>query len=328
MLDFTSNITTTEPTLIDWIYKKIVGQADLPAALERLRAQLDLDSLHLSKMERGDETILCKAFRDIEIARPQVSQSVDGPINENGRRLVLHLTGATTLTVQAELLAQTLCHIDRAVTLAARIESNETMRQMDSELLGRLCIGTIFLDAKGQIVSATETAQSMLSDCDGLRLRNGAVVATCAFSDRALQSAIRTVLANPNGGDSEFLRLNQTEGDRALGLLVQPVVSTVRKGGIACALVIRDSERSSAPGLDLLRGLFDLTPAEAGLTRILAMGHTLDEAAVDLTISRNTARAHLRAIFSKCGINRQTELVRLVLSSVAMLQDPDLPHAA
>ena len=40
-------------------------------------------------------------------------------------------------------------------------------------------------------------------------------------------------------------------------------------------------------------------------------------------IRRNTARAHLRAIFSKTGVRRQTELVRILLNSVAPLRVGD-----
>jgi DNA-binding CsgD family transcriptional regulator len=36
-------------------------------------------------------------------------------------------------------------------------------------------------------------------------------------------------------------------------------------------------------------------------------------------VRKNTARAHLRSIFSKTGVTRQTTLIRLVLSSVAQL---------
>ena len=36
-----------------------------------------------------------------------------------------------------------------------------------------------------------------------------------------------------------------------------------------------------------------------------------------MKIRRNTARAHLRAIFSKTGVKRQITLVRLLLNSVA-----------
>ena len=43
------------------------------------------------------------------------------------------------------------------------------------------------------------------------------------------------------------------------------------------------------------------------------------EAAEALNIRRNTARAHLRSIFSKTWVRRQTELVRIFLNSVAWL---------
>jgi DNA-binding CsgD family transcriptional regulator len=38
-----------------------------------------------------------------------------------------------------------------------------------------------------------------------------------------------------------------------------------------------------------------------------------------LGISKNTARAHLRAIFSKTGVTRQATLVRILLGSVVPL---------
>jgi DNA-binding CsgD family transcriptional regulator len=45
----------------------------------------------------------------------------------------------------------------------------------------------------------------------------------------------------------------------------------------------------------------------------------LDEVAAALGMSRNTARAHLRSVFTKTGISRQSALVRLILKSVASL---------
>ena len=51
----------------------------------------------------------------------------------------------------------------------------------------------------------------------------------------------------------------------------------------------------------------------------LTHGLTLEEAAKALGIRLNTARAHLRSIFSKTGVRRQTELVRIFLNSVAWL---------
>jgi len=43
------------------------------------------------------------------------------------------------------------------------------------------------------------------------------------------------------------------------------------------------------------------------------------EAAEELSVSPHTARAQLKSIFSKTGVGRQAELVRLIVKSVANL---------
>jgi DNA-binding CsgD family transcriptional regulator len=82
---------------------------------------------------------------------------------------------------------------------------------------------------------------------------------------------------------------------------------------------IRDPEQKSVASRDVIQQLFELTPAEASLALLLADGMTLDEAADQLDIRKNTARAHLRSIFAKTGVTRQTSLVRLLLGSVTPL---------
>ncbi len=52
---------------------------------------------------------------------------------------------------------------------------------------------------------------------------------------------------------------------------------------------------------------------------LLAKGLNLDEASEQLNVSRNTTRTHLRSLFAKTGVNRQSLLVRLILNSVAPL---------
>jgi DNA-binding CsgD family transcriptional regulator len=62
-----------------------------------------------------------------------------------------------------------------------------------------------------------------------------------------------------------------------------------------------------------------ITNKETQLAMCLANGRSLQESAADIGITLNTARAHLRAIFAKTGIDGQTQLVRVILRSVAAL---------
>ena len=75
--------------------------------------------------------------------------------------------------------------------------------------------------------------------------------------------------------------------------------------------------------IDLLRGHFGLTPAEARLALHLVAGETLRSAAVKLSISYQTARTQLKNIFKKTATGRQTQLVVVILTVL-----PDCLNAA
>jgi DNA-binding CsgD family transcriptional regulator len=85
------------------------------------------------------------------------------------------------------------------------------------------------------------------------------------------------------------------------------------------ALFISDPELQVRGSGEALGRLFDLTRAEARLALMLANGASLEEASGTLGISKHTGRAHLRAIFGKTGVSRQSQLVSLILKSVASL---------
>ena len=71
----------------------------------------------------------------------------------------------------------------------------------------------------------------------------------------------------------------------------------------------------SLPSEEILKLLFNLTPAEAKLTRLFAEGCGLTEAATRLGVTRETLRTRLKSIFEKTNTHRQAELVRLILNA-------------
>ena len=141
-----------------------------------------------------------------------------------------------------------------------------------------------------------------------------------------MQRLIRQIVVRPSEGTApgvaEAISISRKAGRSKLGVVVRAVPHPQWSEGSrrpAVALLIRDPERRTEASREIVRRLFDLTPAEASLALALADGLTLDEAAERLEIRKNTARAHLRAIFAKIGVTRQTTLVRTLLSSVIWL---------
>jgi DNA-binding CsgD family transcriptional regulator len=204
------------------------------------------------------------------------------------------------------------------VGLKTRLLSLEVERQVYAGVMERLLVGAIILDETGQVLRANPTAEQILTGGDGLKLHGGRPHASSAAQDRELQGVLRDALGRAAEGSQQPVRalsLSRPSGQRDLGIVVQPV-----GGQRPCvAIFVRDPERNVAVENEMLRNLFGLTPAEAEVARKLAQGLSLEQAAAALHISRNTARAHLRSIFSKSGITRQSDLVRILLNSAAVL---------
>lgn len=89
----------------------------------------------------------------------------------------------------------------------------------------------------------------------------------------------------------------------------------------ALILFARDPDFHMGNDARVAQRLFDLTQSESALAMRLANGLSLPEAAADMHIRHSTARTHLRAIFAKTGLSRQSSLVRQLLNSVTMLTE-------
>jgi DNA-binding CsgD family transcriptional regulator/PAS domain-containing protein len=235
----------------------------------------------------------------LRVFRPLDAQKFDG--DEQGRADVI------------------VSQISRAMELAARLGTSVVEKSLYSDVLDKLNIGVILVDACGRIASASAVAERYIGVKNGICTQLGKLRATSAAEDRLLQLAIREAAAVGGAGTSRGVSLTKQSGARTLGLMVRPMPCQ-QDGSSACvAVYIRDYDTVPEVESEFVRQIFDLTPAEAAVTRRLTAGLSLEDAASSLDISRNTARAHLRSIFSKSGITRQTELVRLVLSSAALL---------
>jgi DNA-binding CsgD family transcriptional regulator/PAS domain-containing protein len=261
-----------------------------------------LDILHaLGADIRTDDGLECR----LRVARPHR----EPPFSENDKALCTIV----------------LPHLKRAVRLHSQLEVMDSERRLYASTVDRMLVGTVTLDETGAVLKSNPVAEEMLHEGDGLRLVNGVLRADLAAENRDLQRLVKQALSGNTGGkaavvDAISITRKSTRGK--LGVLVRSLPNTgssKAKRRPSVALFIRDAERKSDASREMVRRLFDLTPAEASLALSLANGLTLDEAADGLHIRKNTARAHLRAIFSKIGVTRQTTLVRVLLSSVIWL---------
>lgn len=110
-----------------------------------------------------------------------------------------------------------------------------------------------------------------------------------------------------------------------LHLIVSPLRADDRQGPPCVAIILRDQGTQTTVNPTFLRQLYGLTRAEARIVVELAKGKRLQEVADELSVSLNTVRNQLKQAFAKTSTNRQSDLVSLVLTTIA---DLDLEEPA
>jgi DNA-binding CsgD family transcriptional regulator/PAS domain-containing protein len=218
-------------------------------------------------------------------------------------------------------------HIKRALNLHLSINEDRKVSTLYSQAMAQLMVGVVILDQDRQVLECNPAATAILEMKDGLRVVGQQLEAAYTNDNRKLQSLVQDAMDKSNGSKASLnqaMSVTRPSGRLAWGLIVQTISSdqwTEGKQRPSVAIFLRDTEGRVDPPVRLAQQLFHLTPAETALAIQLANGLSLEDASEALNIRRNTARAHLRSIFSKTGVRRQTELVRIFLNSVAWLSE-------
>lgn len=218
-----------------------------------------------------------------------------------------------------------LPHLRRSLQLHNLLNRSEMIGTLYSQAITRLSVATIVLDESGSVLQFNEVARELLERADGLKLVGGRLEANYPSDNRELHKLIHEAFAahqDQRALTRDALSISRPSGEVSLGVVAEAMPSidwAEGKGQPAVVLYIRDAVGKSQVNNAVAKQLFNFTPAETALALELANGLSLEEAAENLNIMRNTARAHLRAIFSKTGVRRQAELVRVMLNSVVAL---------
>ena len=206
----------------------------------------------------------------------------------------------------------------RSLSLTARLRDARAQTEVASlELAG---VGAAVVSGDGRLRAVNDRFAARLGNRvidrpTGLR-----------FADRFLQAQFAEALMVIGiGAVVRSIAVAASEHKPACVIHLLPLKRGARDvfGWDGVLLLLAEPANASVPHADLLRLLFDLTPAEARLTRHLLEGRTPAEAAAHLRITNATTRVHLRRIFAKTGVRRQAELVRLLLG----LGGPDTQYS-
>lgn len=229
-----------------------------------------------------------------------------------------------------DVLAALVPFLQRITPLYLEIGKAERRRLISEHVLETSGVGVILVDDSARVVAINETAQTIIAEGDILSMREGVLRARRTADQQHLMQHIgrKAGEQQAQSGLDRHATLALLRDDNALPVTVMirpgppfaPVSAPLRR---TATLILRDpARRLRLASADLMQ-LFQLTQAEARLACLLADGASLEDCALQLGVTRNTARSQLRVIFAKTGTNRQGDLVRLLLSSAAALAQHD-----
>jgi DNA-binding CsgD family transcriptional regulator len=210
-----------------------------------------------------------------------------------------------------------------ALQVFAVMQNERMRRQLYEHAARQLNVDFLLLDGQGQLL--WQAAQAKRMQAAGLRLgADGRVHARDPCFDAALQRAVAQALDGKTGdllhiADRPYLDVFVTPI-----ALVQPPYPALGRETPAIVVYLHAGPIQVVSGH--LERLFGLSRTEARLAAALTRGRTLTEAAHDIGVTEQTARRYSKLIFSKTGANRQSELIRRILGSGAILARNTASH--
>jgi DNA-binding CsgD family transcriptional regulator len=194
-------------------------------------------------------------------------------------------------------------HLARAGMLAARWRL-EKIRAV-AEALALIGLPSAVLDLTGRVLAANQLIQAMTEHV--VWLPGDQLGFTDARATALFRNAIPGMVEPSNPGVRSFPVRGDVSGNAVVAHLIPTSQAgrDVFEGGFSVLVVTPVT--APAPETALIRGLFDLTPAEAKVARGIVAGLTTNEMAAEHHVTRETLRTQVKAVLSKIGVRRQVE---------------------
>jgi DNA-binding CsgD family transcriptional regulator len=168
----------------------------------------------------------------------------------------------------------------------------------------------------GMLIDADKEFLSILETEDGLSLASGKLLIATEAGQTHFERAIWSVgnTSSSVGGDLVEVQKKFTKGKYVLSVSPVRTSSLFTMPSLRGVSLVSIMDLDSKPKIDVvgLQKIFNLTAAEARVAISICNGDGLADIAESHNVSIGTIRNQLKAIFSKTGVNRQPDLVRVV----------------
>lgn len=211
-------------------------------------------------------------------------------------------------------------HLQRALQIHRRLFAADLRSGFSASALDVLHAGVVLLDCLGRIVLVNKSAAEMMRKADGLKIDGQFLQFADANAQRRFRDLVKDALQAHSvvgGAGGGVLAAQMPSCDDFYQVLIAPLRPEFANCGQTGVIVMMTDPRVTAgPTRGALRTLYALTRGEETIALELASGKTVNEIAAEHSISKETVRKHLAQIFLKTGVNRQSQLIRMLSSPI------------
>lgn len=213
-----------------------------------------------------------------------------------------------------QLVEQLSPHIRRALRINDLTDQSNLASALCRQVLDRIS-AAVFVVGHGRRLRFTNSAaEKLISTGDIISTADGVLkMPRSSGQTIRLDNAIDHALSNPIslGFAGSAVPLIGGDGNRAVAYVL-PLACKDALGPVHCAVFVSGACEKQPMAIEMLRSMFDLSPAEARVSTLIAKGNGPAIISESLGITINTVRSHLAHAFSKTGASDQSSLGALV----------------
>jgi len=222
-------------------------------------------------------------------------------------------------------LGRMLPHFRNAAHVMRQLEAARSASTAMAETLDRISVPIALVDRVGHVAVANRAARELAAR-GAISLRHGQLWADRAEESRRLRAAIAEVIDAPEAAPRALALLPLRAPP--LAVHIAPVPGVAGDSATRALVHFVDPAARHETASQVLRRLYGLTHAEAGLLAGILDGLRVAEIAAARGTSGETVRTQLKAIYRKTGAVDQADLVRIVAGHPELVRNGIAPQPA
>lgn len=280
--------------------------------------------------------------------------------------LIHGISSAVQFTSSAHSALELLgSHIERAVRLFDERYGLRLRQTALQSALSKLVLGLIIIGPDNQLIFQNSMAELMLSQHKGLRIKGGRLRAYFRADQERLTGMLARIAGNESlsarSANHLALTVRHPQRSAPIAVMLAPLADGLIGGEghrrcvalyLSCSDGAFDTSTDSVTGeayeartsvtstkcaamrdrkcatTDVLNALYQLSPAEAAIAISLSNGLTVTEISRRHNVTSDTVRTQLKSVFTKMGVNKQQDVIRVLLGGVLSVQQGDISSSA